>query len=412
MKVTFLAGYFPPEKSADTHLNDDLVRDMAEYGATVEVIVPFPSRGLDEKQIEKYEFLREEKIGENLTIHRVGKKTRFKKGLVSRGLAFLGKTLTLYRESQKYDADCYFVVSTPPFLGYFVKRLSKKAPVVYKLQDVFPDNLIEIKGWSEKNIIVKILRHMEKKVYQSASKILVCSENVKNTIMVRGVEEEKIKVIHDWVDENCCVPVDKNENSLFEEFNIDRSKFTFTYAGNIGHMQNVNTILDAANIMRKKGSNAQIVVIGDGAWKNKMDERIDGEGITNVIRVPMQPLDRVSMVYSSGDVGLVSLKPGVAKTALPSKTWSIMSAARPVICEIDMDCELVSIIHEHNCGVCVAPNDAEGMANAMLAMCEIEREELHNMGASCRSYIVKELNRKKTTRTCFEVLDKIVEGGK
>ena len=104
-------------------------------------------------------------------------KSQVKKGLISRGFAFLSKTLKLYKESKKYDTDCYFVVSTPPFLGYFVKKLSKRAPVVYKLQDVFPDNLIEVKGWSEKNLLVKILRRMERKVYRSASKILVCSEN-------------------------------------------------------------------------------------------------------------------------------------------------------------------------------------------------------------------------------------------
>lgn len=237
MNITFLAGYFTPEKSADTHLNDDLVRDLAEYGAKVNVIVPFPSRGLDKDQIEKYEYLREEQISENLIVHRVGKRSSFKKGLFSRGLAFLEKTYMLYKESKKYDVDCFFVVSTPPFLGYLVKKLSKRAPVVYKLQDVFPDNLIEIKGWSERNLLVKILRRMERNVYQSASKILVCSENVKSTMVLRDVEEEKITVVHDWVDENSCVPVDKKENKLYDEFNIDRSKFTFTYAGNIGHIQ-------------------------------------------------------------------------------------------------------------------------------------------------------------------------------
>ncbi len=408
MNITFLAGYFTPEKSADTHLNDDLVKDLAKNGANVKVIVPFPSRGLSEEQKQYYEGLREEKIGNDLTVYRVGERTDFKQGLISRGLGFVKKTWLLYKESKKYETDCYFVVSTPPFLGYLAKSLAKRAPVVYKLQDVFPDNLIEIKGLSEKNPIVKVLRRMEKGVYRSASKILVCSENVKATLMSRGVEAEKLVVIHDWVDENSCVPIDRKDNILFDEYKVDRSKFTFTYAGNIGHMQNVNTILDAAKILKEKGIDAQILIIGDGALREHIDERIAKEDISNVIRLPMQPLERVSMVYSSGDVGLISLKAGVAKTALPSKTWSNMSAARPVICEIDGDCELVSILREENCGICVEPGDHIAMAEAMLKMYNMQEEERLKMGASCRDYIVNKVSRSISTGKYFSEIEKTV----
>ena len=328
MNVTFLAGYFTPEKSADTHLNDDLVRDFSEYGCKVHVIVPFPNRGVSKEEILKYETLREEKVNDTLSIHRVGGKTKFKKDLISRGFSFIQKTLSIYLESRKHKTDCFFVVSTPPFLGYLAILLSKKAPVIYKLQDVFPDNLIEIKNLSESSILVKILRKLEKKVYTSVSRILVCSNDVKKTLKKRGVPEEKITVVHDWVDETSCVPISRTDNLLFDTFGVSRDDFIFTYAGNIGHMQNIDTIIDAAKILKDQALPIKIALIGDGARKQHIEERVRNESLTNVIMIPMQPLSKVSEVYSFGDVGLVSLKPGVARTALPSKTWSIMSAAR------------------------------------------------------------------------------------
>ena len=409
MNITFLAGYFMPEKSADTHLNYDLVTDFAKLGAKVNVIVPFPNRGLTQSQVDKYSEMRVDEIEDNLVVHRVGRKTKFKNGIVARAFSFIEKTFVQYCESKKYKTDCFFVVSTPPFLGYIAILLSKRAPVVYKLQDVFPDNLIEIKGWSENNIIIRVLRKMEKKVYDSVAKILVCSEDVKKTLVSRGVSGNKIRVIHDWVDENSCIPVEKSKNSLFDEFGIDRDRFTFVYAGNIGHMQNIDTILDAAKILIKKEIDVQIVIIGDGACKDRIDARIDTENITNIIRLPMQPLEKVSMVYSMGEVGLVSLKPGVAKTALPSKTWSIMSAARPVICEIDDDCELVTIVEENGLGICVSPGNADEFAEAMIRFYDMDRDELSKIGSRCRGYIENELNREKSTGKYFIEVNEVIE---
>ena len=406
MNITFLAGYFTPEKSADTHLNDDLARDFASYGSTVHVVVPFPNRGLNEDQIAKYETLRNEKINDHLTIHRVGGKSKFQKGLIARGLSFLKKTFLLYKESRKYKTDCFFVVSTPPFLGYLAIFLGSKTPVVYKLQDVFPDNLIEIKNLSESNLLVKILRMLEKKVYASVSRILVCSEDVKETLLNRGVDEQKIAVVHDWVDETSCVPVPRNENPLFDTYGVSRDDFIFAYGGNIGHMQNVDTIIDVAKILQDEEPNIKIVLIGDGARKQHIEDRVHDEAVSNVIMIPMQPLDKVSYVYSFGDVGLVSLKPGVAKTALPSKAWSVMSAARPVLCEIDAECELTDIIRNEMLGECVLPGDACGMAEAMLKMYKMSSRELDAMGKRCRGYIVDELNRKKSTTKCYEQIIK------
>ncbi len=412
MKITVLAGYFTPEQSADTHLNDDLVRDLASYGAEVDVIVPFPTRGLEEEEQKKYETLKCEELAKRLRVHRIGKRGKFHSGLIRRGVDLFVKVYKLYSVAKKEKTDCYFIVSTPPFLGYAAIMLSKKAPVVYKLQDIFPDSLMKTKGWTEKNFVVRILRKLERKVYASATQIVVMSNDMKNTLMERNVPESKIQVIYDWIDVNSCLPVTREENSLFDEYGIDREKFVVSYAGNIGYLQNLETVMNAAKIVMEKKVEIQFVIIGDGAWKPQMMEMIAANKITNVCVLPMQPLERVSEVYSMPDIGLVSLKPGVSKAALPSKTWSIMSAACPVICEIDPDSELSAIIHTVNCGETVESGDAKALAEAVLSLYGLGKEKLVSIGLQGREYIVNNLDRKHSTAKYFKVIENVVQGEK
>lgn len=408
MNITVLAGYFTPEKSADTHLNDDLVRDLAAQGANVNVFVPFPVRGVSEQEQREYENCAIEQVNEHLRIHRVGKKGFFHKGLVRRGLNLFMKTWKLYMSARNSNADAFLVVSTPPFLGYAAILLAKKAPVVYKLQDIFPDSLIKTKGWSEKSIVVKILRKLEKKVYSSANCIVVMSNDMKQTLLERGVPEWKIQVIYDWIDINTCFPVCRNENPLYDVFELKKEEFIVSYAGNIGYLQNIETILRAAEILKKKQPDIRFVIIGDGAWKEQMLSTIEQKELDNVSTFPMQPLSQVSNVYSLADVGLVSLKPGVSKAALPSKTWSIMSAACPVICEIDLDSELSEIIQRVQCGISVGSADGEAMAEAILKLYRLEEQERVAMGKRGREYVVNTINRSVSTKKYYDVLRMIV----
>lgn len=410
MRITFIAGYFTPEQSADTHLNDDLARDLAIYGAEVEVVVPFPSRGLSQDDQEEYVEKKREVVGERLRVNRIGKAGIYHSGLMRRGVNLIVKSIRLYFSARRIKTDCYLVTSTPPFLGYIAILLSKKAPVVYKLQDIFPDSLIKTKGWSEKNILVKLLRCLEKRVYEKVAQIVVMSNDMKMTLQERGVQENKIQVIYDWIDVTACYSIKKEENLLVKQIADKKDKFIVSYAGNIGHLQNLRTVLSAAELIQKESLDIVFVIIGDGAWKSTMLDIIKERELKNIVVMPLQPLEYVSEVYSLPDVGLVSLKQGVSKAALPSKTWSILSASRPVICEIDLDSELASIIKTVNCGVSVASGDATALANAILQLYNLDEEELKMMGTRGRAFVVNNLSRETSTQKYYQLVKRVAQG--
>ena len=404
MKVTILAGYFPPEQSADTRLNSDLASGLAELGAEVTLIVPFPTRAVDCERQQEYLNRRVEVISENLRVIRVGKPGKYRPSLFFRALSLLEKTAAIYRQAKKTETDVYLAVSTPPFLGYAAAMLAKKKPTIFKLQDVFPDSLLRTKHWEEKNIAIKVLRMLEKQVYRSVALIVAISDDIKRTLLERDVAEDKIAVIYDWVDETQCYSVPRSQNHLFEEFGLSKDKFYVCYAGNIGFLQHLDTVVRASEILAKKDSPIQFVIIGDGAWKPKLDEMLRGGSHDNVHCFPMQPMDQIAYVYSLGDIGLVSLQPNITRYALPSKTWNILSAGRPAVCEIDLYSKLCDILEENGCGCCVSPGDADTLAEILQTMYE-DAEKMARMGKRAREYVERNMTKKVA---CKKYYDKLI----
>ena len=392
MKITFLTGYFHPEQSADTRLNLDLAHSLAESGFEVTVIVPFPTRGVPDSIQRDYLEKKEEHLANNLKIIRIGTPSTYQQNIISRGLSLLKKTWQMFATAKSIDTDLYLVISTPPFLGYAAAFLAKSRPVIYKLEDVFPDSLKHTVNLKEYHPAILLLRKLEKWVYKSVSSIVVISDDMKRTIIEHGAPKDKISTIYDWIDENACYPISKDKNYLFDKFNLSRDAFYVCYAGNIGHLQNIHTLIKASELLEEQCPEIKFVVIGDGAWKKEMLSILETSPHNNFFHFPMQPTDQIAYVYSLGDIGIVSLKPYITKYALPSKTWDILSAGRPAICEIDLYSILCSIIENNQCGYSVAPNDAQALADKIIYLYK-HQDECQQAGSNGRTYILNNITR-------------------
>ncbi len=409
MRIIVIAGYYPPEQSADTRLNQDLVESLAARGEDVTLIVPFPSRGVTAEIQNQYLDRQYEKVNDHLEIYRIGKPTTYNQGITKRGIAFLVKSFQLYKVAKTIESDICFIVSTPPTLGYIAAMLSKKKTVIYKLQDAFPDSLMHTKNLSESSLLIKFFRRLEKNVYKKVTRICTISDDLKKTLLSRGVQEEKITVIYDWIDENKCIPVKREDNFLFDKFGLDRGKRYIAYGGNIGLLQNLKTIVLTSERFKESNPELEFVIIGDGSWKVELDKMLSTGKYSNVRWFPMQPTEDIAYVYSLGDIGLVSLQPGITKIALPSKTWDIMSAGRAVLCEIDLYSGLKDIVENNKVGFCVAPNDVDGMEAAIRRMLS-NMEETQRMGERGRKYICDNLTRNATIEKYVQMFKEELEG--
>ena len=159
---------------------------------------------------------------------------------------------------------------------------------------------------------------------------------------------------------------------------------------------------------RETNSELEFVIIGDGSWKVELDKMLESGNYKNVHWFPMQSTEDIAYVYSLGDIGLVSLQPGITKIALPSKTWDIMSAGRAVLCEIDLYSGLCNIISENGVGFCVEPNDLDGMETAIRKMLA-DIDETEKMGKRGRRYICNNLTRDASIEKYISMFNRELE---
>lgn len=405
MKILFLPNYFTPERAASSYLGENIREAYAREGFEMSLYAPVPTRGVsDEVRAEYAKRTYEEMLDGKLKIHRFPL-MRESKNPIQRALRYFIAIGKQYKNAlREKDVDVLSISSTPPFNLLLVKKLKKKRDfkIVYNLQDIFPDSLANTGLSKRGSLLWKIGRKMEDAGYAAADKIVVISEDFKQNIMAKGVPEEKIVMIRNWVDESAVVNVERKDNSLFDTYSLDREKFYVCYSGNVGMTQNMDMLLDVAKSLMDDGR-IGFIIVGDGAYKAKVEERIANEGITNVTLIPFQPYEKISEVFSLGDCGLIISKKGVGSNSVPSKTWSVMSASRPVLASFDKGSELDMIVTENNCGICVEANDADAFREAVVKMAN-ERENNAQMGARGRKYIEENLTRAIGTGKWIEVM--------
>ena len=243
IKVLILPAYFSPEHAASSYLSENRYEKMAEEGMEMDVYCPTPTRGITNETRKRYKNFREERMYNGmLHIHRFPL-WREGKNAIFRALRYFCQTIMhfycgVFRKDAR-KCDVLFISSTPPIqgvMGAFVKRL-RNIPMVFNLQDIFPDSLIN-NGLAKKGgILWKTGRIIENFTYKNADKIIVISEDFKKNIMAKGVPEEKIAVIYNWVDQNVVIDIPREKNKLFDTYGLDRKKFYITYNGNIGMSQ-------------------------------------------------------------------------------------------------------------------------------------------------------------------------------
>lgn len=394
MKVLAYSCYYTPEIAASMYLTEDIYKGIVDAGHTLEVYVPMPTRGISEEVRKEYKKKKhEEKYDGKLTIHRIAM-YREGKNSALRALRYLFVNVSFIWKGIKTKADVIFVQSTPPTQGMMAGIIGalKHTPVVYNLQDIFPDSLVNSGMTSEGSFIWKVGRRIENFSYRHAKKIIVISEDFKKNILAKGVPEEKIVVVPNWADVSGVYPIERKDNILIARYGLDPEKFYITYCGNVGFTQNMDLLLDTAIDLKEELPTLRFVIIGDGADKERVQKRVEDEKINNVIMLPFQPYEDIAHVFSLGDVGLIISKPGVGNNSVPSKTWSIMAAGKPVLASFDSDSELCKLIDQIGCGKHADAGNKNGLKEAIRFFCGMNNSD---MGSTGLTYINEYANKEK-----------------
>lgn len=393
MKILVFNAYYEPEMIASRYLTTNLYEAMANNGWHVDLYVPYPTRGINEEIKKEYSNKKlEYKCNGNLSIHRLWLPAETK-NIWQRTLRYLLMNCAFIAKALFLRADLIFVQSTPPTLGAtaaIIKKI-KNIPFVYALHDVFPDSLLSAGLAARNSFIWKIGRLVENFTYRNANTVIAISHDIKDNIVKKGVNPDKVVIIPNWVESDKVVPVARKDNILFEQLKLDLQAFYIVYAGNLGHAQNIEVILKVASLLNDNTS-IQFLIFGSGNQEKEYKEEAKKLHLKNLRFFPIQPYEMVKYVYSAGDIGLVTCKKGTGCGAMPSKTWSIMACARPVLANFDEDTELEHLIKTENIGKFTAVDDCEAMKKAIIEYW-LDEDSCKKAGENARSYIEKSLTR-------------------
>lgn len=401
MKILIPFSYYHPEQCAGLFVVDDMTADAARQGIESVITVPTPTRNVAPgAKWDRDETLCDGKV----LVHRF-RMYGEGKNPVLRALRYLFCEIVQlhYMLWKKYDVA--FIDSTPPIQGLKlpIVRLFRKKPVVYNAQDLFPETLSGTGLAKQGGLLWKIGMWVSNVTFRNSDKIIAISNDIKRSMVARGVPVEKIEVVYNWVDENAVQPVAKAENPLYEEFGLSRDKFTMVYAGNMGNAQNIGIVLDGA----KELPEVQFAVFGSGGLENEVRKRIEDEKLVNVHINPLQPVKRVSFVYSLGDACIVSCKEGLGGSAMPSKSWSIMSCGRPVVASFD-EGELKEILENNNCGVFSHAGNVKEFVAAIRQLAT-NREKCEEMGKNARQFILNNLTKEVGAKKYVDIIKSVVK---
>lgn len=261
--------------------------------------------------------------------------------------------------------DCVYVQSTAT--GFWtmasLKSCTHNIPLIYSNLDMFPGSTIAAGKMPWKGM-QHLFYFLQKKMFKMADHIMAMSEDMKQKIHELGISNDKITAWNTWYDNDRLHPVEDRNNTFFTEYGMNRNKFYVQYAGNVGYVYDVLTLINVADRL-KDYPNIVFQIVGHGSQIGYIEKEIERINLTNVEILPFQPVSRISEVYSSCDIQFVPLKKRVIGNSFPSKLAHVMACGKTFICSIDKT-SFFEFAESYEIGKCYEIGSYDEIANGIL----------------------------------------------
>ena len=309
-----------------------------------------------------------------------------KSNLLRRAIGFLAFSYavgirSVHADGFPFKVDGVLAMSPPLTLGLtgWFTKIIRRAPLVFNIQDVFPDAAIQTGAISNKNIIAAA-KWLERVSYKRSDAVVLLSQDLRINIAnkIDAKYHDRLHVIPNFVDTVAITPQHRM-TAYRNELGIS-DQLVVMYAGNVGFSQSLNLVVEAA----AKFPEIAFVINGDGAALKKLQE--DCAQLANVHFGDYQPIERLSEVLATGDIHLVPLRTGLASVSVPSKSYSILAAGRPMLAAIDSNTEIPNMLQQSGAGVAVNPDNGPAFIEALGRLIS-NRDQLSEMGAKGRKWV-------------------------
>ncbi len=400
-KILVINQYYYPDFASTGQYAHDICIGLVKYGFGVTVITGMPSYSENSPDAPFFEEI------EGVKIYRVslgGVKGREDKRIRFKGYVkfLIGAWKKAKEILKKENFDIILTFHNPPFVGFLGSLLAKKHKMkfIYIPYDIHPDILVKT-GWKIPKPFIYLWEIINKFTFKIAAKIIVLSEGMKKTLVEnKKVPENKVTIIPLWGKPE--VRLDTESSLIRKELNIKDDELLLLYAGNMGVLYPLEIILDSA----KKLNNIPVkfLFIGDGVKKKSLLEKVEKENIKNVYFLPFQNEKKFVQILNSSDICIVIINKSLQNLAFPSKTFTFLSAGKPVITIANPDADIVKMISQYDCGWSVKDEDEFFLLILNLYKC---REKIKIKGVKARETYEKVYKKEKIIENYIQVLNSL-----
>ena len=384
LRLAVLCPHFAPDTAPTGEVITRIVTELAALGHELHVVTALP--WYREHRIEagwEGRWVRRERT-------KWGSITRVnpfpgtdKRNLLRRAAGFAGfSALSGLASLRGGRVDAVIAMSPPLTMGLtgWGTHLVRRGPLVFNIQDVFPDAAVETGAITNRRIIA-VAKWLERVSYHRAAAVTVLSDDLRDNVAakVKPSRRARVHVIPNFVDTEFIQPADRL-TAYRRELGIGDGPVVL-YAGNVGFSQSLEMVVDAAADF----PDVTFLINGDGAARRTLEER--AARLPNVRFSGYQPKERVPEVLATGDIHLVPLKKGLGRVSVPSKTYSILAAGRPVLAAIDPGTEVPRMLAASGGGVAVAPDDPAAFREALAGLLA-DLPAAAEMGAAGREWVL------------------------
>ncbi len=281
--------------------------------------------------------------------------------------------------------DVVLVVTNPPLLPFVVATACRLrgAKCLLLIHDVYPEVLTVAGLVRSGSVLTRVVASLIARLYRAVDRIIVLGRDMKVLVETKVPETAgKIRVIENWADTQDVVPADRAGNSLLMSLGLI-DKFVVQYAGNMGRTHGLKSVIQAAADL-KHLDDVHFLFIGSGAKKPWLESMVRERALANVTVLPSRSRSDQLTFLNACDVAVISFMPGMAGVSVPSRTYNILAAAKPIIAVADQDSELAMIVREERVGW-VVPAGRSGEIAAAIMEARQSGERLRQMGSNGRA---------------------------
>jgi colanic acid biosynthesis glycosyl transferase WcaI len=407
MKIVVVCPHFSPDTAPTGIVMTGIVNELAALGHELHVVTALP--WYREHRIEPGwtgGLLRTEQTdwGSVTRVHPFpggDKRNLARRALGFAAFSMVAGVAALRAGGWFRRVDVVLAMSPPLTLGPtgWLAGLFRRAPLVFNIQDVFPDAAVRTGAITSRRVIAAA-EWLERFSYHRAAAVTVLSDDLRANLVakVKPSHRSRIQVIPNFVDTEVISPGDR-QTPYRSELGIADEPVVL-YAGNVGFSQSLDLVVGAA----AECPDLTFVINGDGAARSDLERA--AAGLANVRFADYQPIERLGEVLASGDVHVVPLRAGLGDVSVPSKAYSSLAAGRPVVAAIDPDTEIPRLLAVSGAGLAVRPDDLAAFVGAVRQLTD-DPGRAAELGAAGRRWVVAEASPEAVGRAYHQLLGSV-----